>query len=44
MNTEKNQLEDECSEYLKRRTKLELDIKDLENSASDDDAMKVGNL
>lgn len=41
MNTEKQQLEDECSEHIKRRTKLELDIKDLEHSATDDDAMKV---
>ncbi|KXJ23506.1 structural maintenance of chromosomes protein 3 [Exaiptasia diaphana] len=40
MNTEKQQLEDECSDHIKRRTKLELDIKDLENSATDDDAMK----
>ena len=40
MNTEKHQLEEECSEYIKRRTKLELDIKDLEHSTSDDNAMK----
>lgn len=42
INTEKHQLEEECQEHIKQRTKLELDIKDLENIASDDANTKVG--
>nr|QIC49990.1 structural maintenance of chromosomes protein 3 [Actinia equina] len=40
INTEKHQLEEECQEHFKQRTKLELDIKDLENIASDDATTK----
>ncbi|EDO34136.1 predicted protein, partial [Nematostella vectensis] len=40
LTSEKKQLEEECQENIKQRTKLELDIKDLETSASDDATTK----
>jgi len=38
---EKKQLEDERQEHIKQRAKMELDLKDLEDSVNEDKASKV---
>lgn len=40
-NSERQQLDEECQEQVKQRTKLELDIKDLERNVREDSAQKV---
>lgn len=40
-NSERQQLDEECQEEVKQRTKLELDIKDLERNVREDSAQKV---
>ena len=40
-NSERRLLDDECQDQIKERTKLELDIKDLERTVREDSALKV---
>lgn len=40
-NSERRQLDEECQDHIKERTKLELDIKDLERTVREDSALKV---
>ena len=40
-NSERRQLDEECQDHIKERTKLELDIKDLERTVREDSAFKV---
>lgn len=40
-NSERHQLDEECQDHIKQRTKLELDIKDLERNVREDSALKV---
>ena len=39
--SERQQLDEECQDHIKQRTKLELDIKDLERNVREDSALKV---
>ena len=39
--SERRQLDEECQDYIKERTKLELDIKDLERNVREDSSLKV---
>ena len=41
--SEKHQLQDEDQEHIKRRAKLEFDVKDLEEGVVDDQRAKVFN-
>ncbi|KAJ7385638.1 Structural maintenance of chromosomes protein 3 [Desmophyllum pertusum] len=40
-NSERQQLDEECQDHVKQRTKLELDIKDLERNVKEDSTLKV---
>ena len=42
--SEKQQLQDECQQLIQRKTKLELDIRDLETSVTEDASAKVTSL
>ena len=39
--SESRQLDEECQDHIKERTKLELDIKDLERTVREDSTLKV---
>lgn len=39
--SERQQLDEECQDHIKQRTKLELDIKDLESNVREDSTLKV---
>ncbi|KAL9982920.1 hypothetical protein ACROYT_G005035 [Oculina patagonica] len=41
--SERQQLDEECQDHIKQRTKLELDIKDLERNVREDSTLKIQN-